>query len=113
MCDQNNDNKNTNGENAMQVVTIVAHTEELLVEEGAFQDGGMGSGVSTTTTNAVQNNSKSANEILLQCALTDVYSLDEKNSCCTCVLFDGCSQRTFITTELKNRLNPPCMYSHC
>ena len=41
---------------------------------------------------------------MLQCALVNVCNPIDTKFNRTCVLFDSCSQRTYITTELQNRL---------
>lgn len=42
--------------------------------------------------------------ILLQSALAQVCDPEERNFRTTCVLFDGCSHRTYVTTELRDKL---------
>ena len=44
-------------------------------------------------------------EILLQCAMGDVSNTKEVAFYSTCLLFDGCSQRSYVTVELKRQLN--------
>jgi len=42
--------------------------------------------------------------IVLQCAMGDICRTDENITVSTCVLFDSCSQRTFVTTDIKEKL---------
>ena len=60
--------------------------------------------LSTTNICLERNSDGKRREIALQCALGDVCDPGEKICDRTCVLFDGCSQRTYVKSELRNRL---------
>lgn len=98
MCSQNNNG----GTRAPPVVNnYVAHTDvQDVVNEAP----------SSSTANVVRNNyPRRSNEILLQCALSDFCDPEKKHFSKSCILFDGCSQRTYVTTKLSERLQLPCI----
>ena len=47
--------------------------------------------------------------ILLKCARADVCSPEDEKVVDTSIIFDDCSQRTFITDKLRTQLNLPCI----
>ena len=54
-------------------------------------------------------NTFNRDEIILQSALAEVSDTNEKRSSNTCILFDGGSQRTYLTDRLRNRLQLRCI----
>ena len=61
----------------------------------------------TVSTNYTSNDSLS-NVTLLQTAKTEVHSIDNpRNRCNVRVILDSCSQKTYVTTRLKDELNIP------
>ena len=63
------------------------------------------------TTNVLVGSASSIchDEIILQSALADVCDIHEKRTENTCILFDGGSQRTYLTDELRDRLGLKCI----
>ena len=82
----------------------IVHSEQFAIQVGVTSEDGDQNVAFSTTTNAVGTKSIQPNEILLQCALVNVCNPIDTKFNRTCVLFDSCSQRTYITTELQNRL---------
>ena len=102
MNNSNNPGSNRDGNS----VTCVAHTSI----QGVEQHPEATSTVHWATTNMVRNFSKPRKEILLQCALGAVSHPDEMEYSAVsevCMLFDNCSQRTYITANLSLRLGLP------
>ena len=63
--------------------------------------------IPSTTTATVSSDSYRRKEVLLQCAMGLVGSTEGENSFTKCILFDGCSQRTYITISLQTQLCLP------
>ena len=104
LCDgnPNNNNNNNNGDMTGRVtINSIAHTEIPVISgERSLQP------VPTTTNISMDD---SMNEVLLQCALADISDTNGRNRCDACVLFDGCSQRSYVTVSLQKRLNLTCI----
>ena len=47
------------------------------------------------------------NGVLLQCAKADVCSTNKERVVSTCIIFDNCSQRSFVTITLREQLSLP------
>ena len=93
-------NKNNNTINA----THVEKTSEASdVQDGIIQDGGRVAAQldPATTTIAAVGRTNENNEILLQSALAVVSAPDESTSDETCILFDSCNHRTYVTSDLQ------------
>ena len=96
-------NKRTENNNS-QTFSSVVHTEVVKKEQ-------MNDEFSELHNESITNvlNDSSRDEIILQCALANVYSTDGNYTSKSCVLFDGCSQRTYITDKLKEKLKLLCI----
>ena len=65
--------------------------------------------VDAEKTEVLVNSTNNFDEIILQCAVGDVSNISEKLCTTTCLLFDGGSQRTYITDRLQNELELKCI----
>ena len=63
--------------------------------------------IPSTTTATASCDSYRRKEVLLQCAMGLVSSTESENLFTKCILFDGCSQRTYITINLQTELCLP------
>ena len=98
---RSNNGQLENNHSATRPLTSIVHVEEI-------RNNANSSAISTDSTCANVNlgecTAPDSKVILLQSALADVCNPDEKNSSKTCALFDGGSHRTYITTELRDKL---------
>ena len=95
--------------NERTVVNNVAHTEvvDTVNQPDADVNNFHGDILLSTTINTVNSRTNESNEnseILLQCALARVGCPGEDKFSTACALFDGCSQRTYVTNELQSKL---------
>ena len=107
LCDRTNDNPpRSNGSSDRRTVyNSVAHTDS----QDQVQPSNNTGILSSTTNISVGSDLYETKEILLQCAMGDVRSIDDNKTYKTCLLFDGCSQRTYVTAELQERLKLQCI----
>ena len=64
----------------------------------------------TVSTNLYTSHDSLSNATLLQTAKTEVHSInDQANRCNVRVILDSCSQKTYVTARLKDKLNLPAI----
>lgn len=119
LCGHNNDDQRKNINDVRQVQNNIAQTttnqldnDEIVIRHG---DGDaivhVPEQIQPTPTTIAVGRTNENNEILLQSALAIVSSPEENTSDETCLLFDSCSHRTYVTFDLKRRLCLPTVRS--
>ena len=102
-------NNNTNVDSANVVNNCVVVHQHLVEIQDGKDDGGKHDNTTTNVSLGDNNSKEVMTKILLQCAVAHVCNPDENLVSRSCLLFDGCSQRTYITNELQKQLRLPCV----